>query len=377
MVLPRNFETNHPTETMKHFTFLLAAFILSAFAFTLPEPGYRINGTVTGLPDSTWLYLRTATPDKEIDSCRVLDGKFSMTGRITEKAVPVYLHTAKYTNYVHFWLENTTISMILKAGEFKKGSISGSATEDENRRLDRLRKPHNEAADSLDRIYAKTKDSTLRKSLLSRIKSFEDQGKEVEKDWVKKNPNSLVAVNILNIYATTWGKETTRALYQNLAPGMKATRYGHEINDYLLLNRDLKVGDHYADFEQMNTAGKTVKLSQVKGKYILLDFWASWCGPCREENPKLAQTYARFKAKGFAILGVSMDESKSQWLAAVKNDQLTWENVSDLRGDKNKATLMYGVNAIPNNFLIDENGIIIAENLRGKELDDKLEKLLP
>ncbi|MEO6981265.1 MAG: DUF4369 domain-containing protein, partial [Mucilaginibacter sp.] len=91
---------------MKRFTLLLAACILSAFAFTRPDPGYHINGTVTGLPDSTWLYLRTATPDKEIDSCRVLGGKFSMSGRIAEKAAPVYLHTAKYTNYVHFWLEN-------------------------------------------------------------------------------------------------------------------------------------------------------------------------------------------------------------------------------------------------------------------------------
>jgi peroxiredoxin len=377
MVLPCNFDADNPNETMKYFPFLLAACILSASTFTQPDPGYRINGTVTGLPDSTWLYLRTATPDKEIDSCLILDGKFSMSGRIAEKAVPVYLHTAKYTNYVRFWLENTAINMTLKVGEFKKGLISGSATQDEDRRLDWLRNPYNKAADSLYRILAKTGESTLRKTLLSRIRSFEDQGKEVEKDWVKKYPNSLVSVNVLNIYATTWGKETTQALYQKLTTEMKATRYGHEINDYLLLNKNLKVGDHYADFEQMNTIGKAVKLSQVKGKYILLDFWASWCGPCREENPKLVLTYARFKAKGFAILGVSMDESKSQWLEAVKKDQLSWENVSDLRGDKNKATLIYGINAIPNNFLIDKNGIIIARNLRGKELDDQLEKLLP
>ena len=362
---------------MKYLVPLLAACILSAFAFIPTAPGYRINGTVTGLPDNTWLYLRTATPDKDIDSCRVIGGKFSMTGRITEKAVPVYLHTAKYTNYVHFWLENTEISITVKAGEFKKGLISGSATEDEDRRLDQLRKPYSIAADSLEQILDKTKDSTERRSLLVRIRAVNDKGKEVEKDWVRKYPNSLVAANILNIYATGWGKETTQVLYQQLSPEMKATRYGREIGDYLALNKNLKVGDHYADFEQMNTEGKTVRLSQVKGKYILLDFWASWCGPCREENPQLAMTYARFKGKGFAILGVSMDENKSQWLQAVKKDQLTWENVSDLRGDKNKATLMYGVSAIPNNFLIDQNGIIIAKNLRGNALDIQLEKLLP
>ena len=362
---------------MKHLFLLLIICLFSTFAFTPSTPGYRISGTVTGLPDNTWLYLRTAKPDKDIDSCRVVGGQFSMSGHIIEKAVPVYLHTAKYTNYVHFWLENTTISIMLKAGEFKKALITGSATEDEDRRLDQLRKPLGDAADSLGRILAKTKDTLTRKILIARIKSFETRSKQVEKDWVKYHPGSLMAVNLLNIYATTWGKEATNSLYQQLSPAMKATRYGLEIKDYLALIKNLRVGDHFADFEQQNTMGKPIRLSQVKGRYILLDFWASWCGPCREENPQLEHTYARFKAKGFAVLGVSLDEDKNQWLQAVKKDLLPWENVSDLRGDKNKVALMYGIHAIPNNFLIDENGVIIDTNLRGKELDEKLAQLMP
>lgn len=360
--------------------YLISLLVISAFAavsFTTTPSGYKINGTVTGLPDNTWLYLRTATPDKEIDSCLVMNGKFNMSGHVTEKAVPVYLHTTGYTNYVSFWLENVEINISVKAGEFKKGTITGSATEDENKRLSRISQPIDRQADSLNKVLEKTKETETRKGLISQINILESQRRQIEKDWVKEHPGSLVSANLLNIYATTWGKETTLSLYQNLSPEMKATRYGQEISDYIALNKNLKIGDKYADFEQVNAAGKMIKLSQVKGKYILLDFWASWCGPCREENPRLVKTYNDFKDKGFTVLGVSLDENKTQWLKAINDDKLSWENVSDLRGDKNKAVLMYSIHAIPNNFLIDANGTIIAENLRGEELDKKLKELMP
>ncbi len=361
---------------MKHLTIFFAAVALLASAFKTVPAGYQINGTVVGLADGTWLYLRTAKPDRDIDSCRVNGGKFSMNGQIAEKATPVYLHTAKYTNYVHFWLENTIININVKAGEFKKGRISGSATQDEDKRLDALRLPFNIKADSLSQVLEQTKDSITKKNLAAQIRELDGKIKQVDQGWIKANPGSLISANLLDIYATTWGRETTAALYQDLSVEMKATGYGQDINEYLLVNKSIKIGDTYADFEQANTQGKPVKLSQVKGKYILLDFWASWCGPCREENPKLAATYARFKDKGFAVLGVSLDENKKQWLQAIKTDQLMWENVCDLRGDKNQVALMYGINAIPNNFLIDSKGVVIARNLRGEKLDEALEKLL-
>lgn len=362
---------------MKYLLSLIAIVLLSVLAFTSLSAGYKISGSVTGLREGTWLYLRTAKPDKDIDSCRVMNGKFNMSGRIAEKATQVYLHTSKYTNYVSFWLENAAIKINVKAGEFNKGTITGSATEEESKRLDALRKPVDNSLDSLSKVLKNTKDNDTKKGLLTQIDVLQKKGKQIEKDYVKDNPGSLISVNMLNVYATTWGKQTTQSLYEKLSPQMKATSYGREISDYIALNKNLKVGDHYADFEQANTAGKAVKLSQVKGKYILLDFWASWCGPCREENPNLVKTYAQYKDKGFAVLGVSLDDNKNYWLKAVTDDKLTWENVADLHGDKNKVALMYGINAIPNNFLIDEHGVIIAKNLRGKDLDDKLNELLP
>lgn len=143
------------------------------------------------------------------------------------------------------------------------------------------------------------------------------------------------------------------------------------------LSREIKIGGKYVDFEQTNTVGKKIKLSDIKGKYILLEFWGSWCGPCRQDNPELVKTYNTYRAKGLEIFGVANEENKAQWLKAIKDDGLLWENVTDLKGNKNEAIFIYGINAYPTNYLIDEKGIIIAKDLRGKELSDKLAELLP
>jgi thiol-disulfide isomerase/thioredoxin len=121
-----------------------------------------------------------------------------------------------------------------------------------------------------------------------------------------------------------------------------------------------------------------VRLSSFRGKYVLVDFWASWCGPCRQENPNVVKLYNKYKGKGFTILGVSLDKAgdKPAWLAAIKNDGLTWTQVSDLNGWSNLAARLYGVQSIPQNFLIDPQGKIVAKGLRGDDLDAALEKLL-
>jgi peroxiredoxin len=309
--------------------------------------GYHITGTVQGLPDGTWLYLRTATPDKEIDSCKITNGGFSLSGRIDEPAEQVYLHTYHYTQYTSFWLENKNIRISLHTGEFKQAKITGSATQNEARHLDSLET-------GLDR----------------------DRQQAIERNYVRSHPNSLVAANLLNVYTTTWGRDTTKILYDHLSDKIKASRYGKEINEYIQLNRPVSIGSHYADFGQTDTAGKTVRLSDIKAKYLLLDFWASWCAPCREENKELVSVYEKFKDKGFVIVGVSMDDNKAFWLKAIADDKLTWMNLSDLRGGKNQASLIYGISAIPTNFLIDDKGVIVAAGLHGQALEDKLKDLL-
>lgn len=197
-----------------------------------------------------------------------------------------------------------------------------------------------------------------------------------EKLYVRKNPNSIISAHILSVYGSTWGKDTTTVLYNRLSDELKNSSYGKSIHNFISLNKDIKIGDKYIDFSQEDTQNKLAKLSDFTGKIVLLEFWGSWCGPCRKSNPELVKIYNEFKAKGFEIFGVGAETKREIWLKAIEHDKLTWTNVTDLKGDKNEAALIYGVSYYPTNFLIDKTGTIIARDLKGDKLRRKLKELL-
>lgn len=316
----------------------------------LQNQKFEIIGNVSGFPDSTYIKLYDFSTGSNVfmDSTPIINGNFTFKGAINKDRdyQKVGIITSDFKNIKTFWLENNVIHFNAEEGKFHDAIITGSSLQDEANQLTALEKknPKNE--------------------------------KSIDIDYIKSHPNSLISGYVLKVYCTSWGKDTSKLLYDELSEKVKQSEFGKSVHEYLTLAKDIKVGDKFADFTLPDVDGKNISLSDYKGKYVLLDFWGSWCGPCREENPNLVKTYNEFKSKGFDILGVSIETKKDAWLDAIQHDNIVWKNVSDLKGDENKAALIYGIHYYPANFLINPNGIIIAKDLRGDALRKKLEEIL-
>jgi thiol-disulfide isomerase/thioredoxin len=326
---------------------LLTVYFSTSAFYQIQKGKFEISGTLSGFADSTSIFLDDVTTSSpiHIDSAIVINNKFHFIGAMKENVKHAILRTNNFSNYKFFWLENSVITFNAEKGKFEDAIITGSKTQNEQNRLDA---------------------------------SIKTTGKEKEQSiaFIRNHPNSIISVYILSVYASTWGKDTSTILYRNLSKEIKTTSFGEKIFEFITLNKNVKVGDKYIDFVEPNIEDKSVSLSDFKGKVTLLEFWGSWCGPCREGNPELVKIYNEYKNKGFDILGVAADDKKDAWVEAVQKDSLTWQNVSDLKGDKNKAGLIYGVSYYPTNFLIDRSGVIIAKDLRGDALRKRLNEIL-
>ena len=313
-----------------------------------PDTEFSLTGKTKGIENGTMIYLDNADSQNIdlIDSTTVENNTFVFNTELSSSPLQVALWTDD-EHYRFLWLENKKMTFDASKSNFENAKVTGSNIE----------------------ILAQS----LRKEL---EKLTEKNQRKREIEFIKTHPNSIVSAEILSTYSTTFGKKETKKLFDLFSEQNKKSKYGKIIETYIKLKEEPKIGENFIDFEMVDQNGELQKLSDLKGKTIFLDFWASWCAPCRKENPNLVKTYNKFKSKGFEIFAVSLDENKENWLKAIKKDNLNWYHVNDLKGNGNKASLIYGVEGIPDSFLIDQNGIIIARDLRGKELNEKLTELL-
>lgn len=309
------------------------------------EKSFSLTGKTNDLENGTKLYLRHN--NKTIDSATITDNSFKFSTQLDTFPVNIALHDKVFKNYTSFWVVNQPMGFDASQLGFKNAVITGSEPE----RLNNIFK------ERVDGLKGKERD-------------------KAEMQFVKDYPNSIISVSILSVDSRTWGREETKTHFELMSKENKSSKFGKQIKKYLELNKQPEIGDRYVDFESKNINGKSQKLSELEGKTVLLEFWASWCGPCRKENPNLVKTYNEFKNKGFEIFAVSQDSDKNSWVKAIEQDGLPWMHVSDLKGDQNEASLIYGIYVIPDNFLISKDGIIIGRNLKGKELVKKLEEIL-
>ncbi len=357
--------------------FLLNILLISTITSCKTESkndGFTLNGIANNIPDSSIVLLNVN--NKNIDSTIVYNEKFKFEGKVEGPTNAVII--IKNTNDSKFlWLENTQIDFIGTKDDFRNSKINGPKTQiDEDKLQSRLAKTR-EKNDSLNSILMKMdKDAKNRDETMAEYENTWEQMAVINQEFVKEKPNSPVSLNLASVYKTTWGKEKTAELFALMNNESQSSEKGKLISTYLELYGNPEIGEKYIDFEQKDTNGETVKVSDVLQDYTLIEFWASWCGPCRKSNPKLVEIYKEYNNLGFEIIGVSLDDKRKNWVKAIKEDQLAWTNISDLKGWENEGALRYGVNGIPDNVLVDHDGIIVARFIKPAELRKTLEQEL-
>lgn len=366
---------------------ILLFLCLTTFGALAQQGKFTIQGKFLNNVKATQVYVtrtRMVANEPKTFPVKIINNQFSLSGMLDEPEQCLLSWKEKPTEKEDSFtfILDKGIAIITLTNTLKSATVKGSKA---NTDLAAYYKTESANNVQLNQFYQKAQAASQKSSNIDSVRAvFEPQYQALQKislnnkyNFISQNPDAFVSL-LLVIETAQNSLNYVRAdsLFNSLSPSIKLTPSGKQISDQIASEKQFSIGAQAPEFTSLDSNSKPISLSSLRGKFVLLDFWASWCGPCRQENPNVVHAYNTYKDKGFTVLGVSLDQDRTNWIKAIKSDNLTWNHVSDLKYWQNEVARVYNIRAIPRNFLLDPTGKIVARDLRGEELNAKLKMLL-